>query len=176
MKYLISAFAIATISLPAYGANLVQAKKHDSSQPIEITSDALEVQQETKLAIFTGSVVAIQGDMRLKSDVMTVIYASEEGAAKTEETNSKIKRINVDGNVLFTTPDETGSGRHGIYNVEDKTITLTEDVVLTRGQNILKGAKLVYNMDTGKSVVTSDKGGTVNNARVRALVIPEQKR
>ncbi|MEL6197903.1 MAG: LptA/OstA family protein, partial [Pseudomonadota bacterium] len=35
--------------------------QHDSSEPIEITSDALEVQQQNNVAIFTGDVIAGQG-------------------------------------------------------------------------------------------------------------------
>src|SRR5699024_2101892 len=48
--------------------------KHDSSAPIEITSDALEVRQAEQLAIFSGDVVAGQGSRRLTADRVEVSY------------------------------------------------------------------------------------------------------
>ena len=54
----------------------------------------------------------------------------------------------------------------------------TEIIVLTKGKNVLKGDHLVYNMETGKSVVTgADKADLPweKPARVHALFIPDDK-
>ncbi|MGG2362149.1 LptA/OstA family protein, partial [Salmonella enterica] len=45
-----------------------------TDQPIDISSNALEVQQARQVAIFTGQVEAIQGDLRLKADTLKVHY------------------------------------------------------------------------------------------------------
>ena len=42
----------------------------DTSQPIEVAADALEVIQSEQMAVFTGNVDAIQGDMRLQADLL----------------------------------------------------------------------------------------------------------
>ncbi len=47
---------------------------HDNSQPIHIVADKLEVQQDNQVAIFTGHVDAVQGEVRLRSDVLKIFY------------------------------------------------------------------------------------------------------
>src|SRR3954470_10684609 len=68
--------------------------KHNNKAPIEVTSDSLEVQQQQNRAVFTGHVVAIQGDVRLTSDKMTVFYAGGEAkkADKKKPDNKADKR------------------------------------------------------------------------------------
>lgn len=155
--------------------------KHKTSAPIEINADNLEVLQEENKAIFTGHVVAIQGDIRLKAEKMTVYYR------KQEETNTKkpkstdpagqnaIRRIDVEGSVFLSTPEETASGASGVYDVENHQILLNDRVVLTRAKNTLKGERLVYDFNTGKSTLMSgDKVQTSGSKeRVRALFVPE---
>lgn len=163
--------------------------KHDSHAPIEVTSDTLEVFQVENRAVFSGHVVAIQGDVRLKSDKMTVYYrkqdeqaakpAKEKSAAPGPSDNA-IKKIDAEGNVFLSTQEETASGTSGTYDVEHHEIHLNDNVVLTRAQNILKGDHLVYNFDTGKSVLTGGAGDSLNatasggqgKSRVRALFVP----
>lgn len=57
------------------------AGHHDSNQPIHITADKLEVQQDNQVAIFTGHVDAIQGEVRLRADVLKIYYRQKAGAA-----------------------------------------------------------------------------------------------
>ena len=45
----------------------------DTAQPVEITADRLELDQSTGIAVFTGSVRAGQGALRLAADRMQVI-------------------------------------------------------------------------------------------------------
>lgn len=161
--------------------------KFDNKQPIEITSDSLEVHQEENTATFIGNVVAIQGDVRLKSDRMVVYYTgkdekkAEPKTPKTQDAAQKqsIKKIDVEGNVLLTTPEETASGARGDYDVINQEIHLNEDVLLTRGQNTLKGSHLTYNFDKGQSVITGGPvatgGASTGRERVRALFVPEKK-
>jgi len=154
------------------------ASRFDNKSPIEITSDELEVQQLQNTATFTGNVVAIQNDVRLKSDRMVVYYSSsEEKKQASGEDKQTIKKIDVEGNVMLSTPEETASGTRGDYDVEKDEIHLYENVVLTRGKNTLKGNQLTYNFVTGKSVVTggavAGAGQSAGKERVRALFVPE---
>lgn len=157
---------------PETGGGLLSA--NSSRGPIEITADALEVRQPDQVAVFTGNVLAIQGDMNLKSDRMTVFYRPSDQQQEGQESVSKIE---VDGNVFLSNPTETARGAKGIYDVDKNEIRLLGDVVLTRAENILKGEALIYNMDTGKSVLTNAgkpvEGGKPD--RVRALFVPNKK-
>lgn len=152
---------------------------HASSKaPIEINADSLQVFQEENKAIFEGHVVAIQENVRLKSDKMTVYYRSPEGEKKSEQ--DAIKRIEVEGNVFMTTPEETASGLSGVYDVQNNQIELINQVVLTRGKNTLKGDRLVYDLKEGKSVMSTAAASIAPNGkpaakqRVRALFIPDE--
>lgn len=152
--------------------------KRDTEKPVEITADALEVLQKEQQAIFKGNVVATQGDMRLSAETMKVFYRTGEQAKGDAQAVSKIE---VQGNVFLATPDESARGKSGLYNVDDKKITLKEDVVLTRGENVVKGQVLEYDLVTGRSRIvgagevgsTSKEGDGGKKGRVRGLFVPQ---
>jgi len=153
-----------------------------SEAPIEITADSLDVHQDRQVAIFTGDVVAIQEDMTLKSDRMTVFYRNSE-QVKENKNLQRISKIDVDGNVFLTTPKETAKGDKGIYYVDQKIIRLFNNVVLTQENNIIKGDGLEYNMQTKRSRVvsrTAAKPETSDpyerkNGRVKGVFVPSKE-
>ncbi len=108
---------------------------------------------------------------------MTVYYRNTDD--KKQSNQDSIRKIEVDGSVFMTMPDETASGASGVYDVENNRITLKNKVVLTKGKNTLKGDTLVYDMATGKSVIStagvSSAQGGKKGERVRALFVPEDK-
>lgn len=151
--------------------------KLSSDAPIEIASDALEVLQNEKKAIFTGNVIATQGDINMRANTMTVFYreTSDSAAAPSDAGGAMgkgIYRIESQGNVIFTTPTETAQGDKAIYLVDDDAIDLVGNVFLTRDKNVLKGTKLLYNLKTGRSVLTGGVTGTGGGTRVRGLFVP----
>lgn len=187
MRDCFAALAMALIVCASAQAapNPLAGSKHDNSAPIEINADNLEVLQEENKAIFTGHVVAIQGKVRLKSDKMTVYYAQKAEAepskkqAPADPQSGAIEKIDVEGSVFLSTPEETASGAHGVYDVKGNRIVLEQNVVLTRAKNTLKGNNLVYDFATGKSTLTggaavTQQGGK-DGSRVRALFVPEKK-
>lgn len=155
----------------------------DSRQPIEITADSLEVMQQEQQAEFSGNVIAVQGDMRIASDRMKVFYRAG-GEAKGDAAKGgtqAVSRIEVHGNVFMSSPTETARGKKGVYDVDANHLTLMGDVVLTRGENVVKGETLKYDLTSGKSQIvgTGDTaGGSADNAeggkkgRVRGLFVP----
>lgn len=177
--------AAVLMATSAWAAGPIQQDK-----PIEISSDKLDVFQEDHKAIFTGNVIAIQGTTNMRAAEMVVFYRdsqSKPGAAPAPAEGAPnaqgIYRIESQGNVVFTTPTETALGDKAIYNVDTDTIDLLgSNVTLTRGQNILKGTKLNYNMATGRSVLTGGPSGTAvagegssggKGSRVHGLFIPK---
>ena len=51
----------------------------------------------------------------------------------------------------FSTPNESAQGDSGIYNVDDGTIRLVGNVVLTSGQSVIRGSEAIMNLETGKA-------------------------
>jgi lipopolysaccharide export system protein LptA len=148
-------------------------------QPVEIVSDQLVVDQEQNLATFSGSVDAVQGELRLRADRLLVYYArgenggSNNGAGAATDPQG-IQRIEAMGNVVLIRPNETSKGDEGTYEPATGLVTLTGNVVLTRGQNVIRGARLESNQRTGVSTVVAAEPGAVRSPeqRVRALFTP----
>ena len=95
----------------------------DSDKPIEIAADALEVLQDKNMAIFSGDVEAIQGNMTLKADRMQVFYrqGNQQSAAGGF---GAVSRIEVENNVMLSTSNESAKASKGVYNV-DKQVVLS---------------------------------------------------
>ena len=143
----------------------------DPDHPIEITADSLEVTQDENIAIFRGNVDALRGEMHLHADELTVHYRRIEGGGSGV---SAIGRIDAAGSVFITSSGETAQGEIGVYDVENNLITLTKNVVLTRGENVIRGNRLVLNLETGQSRVDGGVGGFRSGGRVRSLFVPKK--
>lgn len=187
--YLLAFLSAFLPGMACAGANGLPVGKHNTRSPIEVTSDALEVMQEQSKATFTGHVVAVQGKVRLKADKMTVYYANaqdkkaagEKPAGKTRKNGktpeAAIKKIEAEGSVFLSTPMETASGTRGVYDVEHQEIHLNDNVVLTRGKNVLKGNQLTYSFATARSKLSGGaETADGKKGRVRALFIPENNK
>jgi lipopolysaccharide export system protein LptA len=168
----------AWLAMSAGAVALAQTYEKDTQEPIEISSNTLDVDQVKNIAVFKGNVVAIQGEMRLRSDVMTVYYTrKDENTPKVEgeSTQGAISKIVVNGNVVLATPEESAQGKDGLYEVDKKMLYLTGNVLLTRGKNILRGTRLDYNLVTGRSVLLGASGDLPNTTggRVRGVFVPD---
>ena len=137
----------------------------NASQAIEITADTLEVRQSERVAVFEGSVNAVQGELVLNADILTVYYRESEGG----QGNLGVSRIDAEGNVVISSPDETAQGQRGTYDVEGGRIDLAGGVILSRGNNIVQGETLTMDLESGVSRVS---GGST---RVQGLFVPEEE-
>lgn len=147
--------------------------KVDASRPIDIQADALEVLQNEQQAIFKGKVEATQGSVKLKADEMRVYYRPQ-----SVGNENGVSRIDVTGHVFMATQAETVQGSKGVYDVDKGIITLTDNVVITRGKNVLRGKGLTYNLNSGRSELISSGGGGAGGSgpkeRVRGYFVPEK--
>lgn len=171
MRYILTGIIM---FLPLFAHAQLGLGKSSGKEPIDITADQFDVYQDKGKAVFTGNVIAKQGTMTIQSNVMTAYYKTQKKAG-----GNTISRIEVDGNVVIVTPEETGKGNHGVYNVDTKLITLEGDVVLVKDKNVLKGSTLEYNLVTGQSSLKGGVSSTVQGAktsgRVKAIFVPENK-
>ncbi|WGF89806.1 lipopolysaccharide transport periplasmic protein LptA [Marinivivus vitaminiproducens] len=156
------------LALAVPGQALAQALSgHDSNQPIEITSDRLEVLQNDRVARFSGQVNVVQGDLVLRSDDLKVFYAQGTGGG-----DPRIERIEAVGNVVLSSPEETAQGRTGTYELASDMVVLDGDVVLTRGENVIRGDRLEYDLKAGRAEVIATKPAEGGPGRVRAVFSP----
>jgi lipopolysaccharide export system protein LptA len=181
MLWLRSVVLLSALSLTALypGTGLGQSLDHDSSQPIEISADSLEVEQEQQVATFAGNVDAVQGDLVLSADRLRVHYEGKDSAVGIAAgSGNRIRRIDADGNVIIASPEETAEGDEGTYDVRGKLVVLEGAVVLTRGENVIRGERLVMDLVSGKSRIVgaettvADGAEASSGGRVRALFTP----
>ena len=130
-------------------------RQKDLESPIEIDADRLEVRQKEHVAVFDGNVTVRQGRLRLKADRLEVRYRPKAGDQAGAALEGNISRLDAVGHVFLSSPLETAEGERGVYDVYKRTVTLEGDVVLTRGQNVLRGRKLVVDLASGVSKLES---------------------
>ncbi len=150
----------------------------NSKEPIKIDADRLDVFDKDKKAVFSGNVVAIQGDTTIKCSVMTVLYeggatgsappaAAPAGGAGGAADNN-IRRVECAGPVTVPSKDQVATGDNAVFDRVATLVTLTGNAALSQGQNVTRGERLVDNLNTG---VANVEGG-----RVRALLVPGEER
>lgn len=149
--------------------------KHDRTQPIEITSDALEVRQAENLAIFSGDVIAGQGTLRVNSDVLEVTYEGQDdgspdttSASESDDGTGAIKFMVAKGNVFVSNGAETAQGNRAEYDVDAGKISMTGKVVLTQGGNVISGETLTIDTVSGQGRIEAGGGG-----RVKSIFTPK---
>jgi lipopolysaccharide export system protein LptA len=157
----------------------------NNDQPVQIEAASLEVHDKSKTATFTGNVQVVQGDTTMKCQSLVVFYGKEVGIAQTEPKQTAampgpkgaqdIRRIEAHGGVTVVTKDQNASGDLGVYDLQAKTITLTGNVIVSQGQNVIHGERVVVDTVSGNARVESSEGGGTVPGRVRALIQPNQK-
>jgi lipopolysaccharide export system protein LptA len=158
-------------------------------QPVQIDAASLEVRDKSKVATFSGNVQVVQGDTTMKCQKLVVFYGEEVGIAQQAGGEAKpapkpagdapksaqnIRRIEARGGVTVVTKDQNASGDLGVYDLIQKTITLTGNVVVSQGQNVIHGERVVVDTVSGNARVESGNqgGGAATPGRVRALIQP----
>ena len=143
---------------------------HDTRAPIDIDAARIEVRDRDRQAIFSGNVRVDQGSMTLNAASMRVFYEQAEGG------NLAITRLDADGGVRMSSPSERASARLGIYDVETRQITLIGKVVLNRGDSVLRGDRLIINLENGRSTLDGSASASGDGARVTGrFVVPPRK-
>ena len=196
---LLAALAIFALATPATAqglqapAELSGIQHQDKDLPVQIEAATLEVRDKNKEATFSGNVQVTQGDTTMKCQSLVVFYGQEVGlaghgdspppanakpAAGMPQGAQNIRRIEARGGVTVITKDQNASGDLGVYDLKTKTITLSGNVVVSQGQNVIHGERVVVDMVTGNARVESgsSNGPAVAGAqgpnRVRALIQP----
>lgn len=164
-----------------------QGKDHD--QPVQIDAKSLEVHDKSKTATFSGDVKVVQGGTTMTCKTLVVFYGHELGIAGAKPAAAaatttpggavpeaqNIRRIEARGDVTVVSRDQSASGDLGIYDLAAKTITLSGNVVVTQGKNVIHGERVIVDTVTGNAHIESASGppGTPQG-RVRALIIPQK--
>jgi lipopolysaccharide export system protein LptA len=141
-----AAGAIAAAAAIMTGTASAQLAPIDSAAPIDITGDRLEV--ENDVATFSGNVRAVQGP---------AILTAERLVADLDDKGSFTK-IRAQGTVRYSNGKEAITGARALFDDVARTITISENVVVTQGEHVMTGGELIYWVDTGKILFTAPAG------------------
>lgn len=140
------------LAVPAAAQQASALKGHNTDAPIDFDAARIEVMDKTNQALLTGNVKIRQAEMTLDADSVKIFYL------RPKTGDPQVKRLDAQGNVVLTSPTEKARGRYGIYDVTTRQVTMIGDVVLDRGESVLRGQRLAIDLDTGRA--TLDGAGT----------------
>ena len=147
----------------AWGAppsNLVN--KHDSKQPIQVTSNSLQADGTANRVRFIGNVEVRQGNVTIYAPEMVVLLRGE---------GRDIERIEAPAGVRVVQEGRMASGKKGVYFAKEEKIVLSGNAHVQRGEDSLDGDEITVFLNSNRSVVTSQKG-----SRVKAVFHPKGER
>lgn len=125
---------------------------HSTNAPVDVEADRIEVQDRADRAIFSGNVRVKQGNLNLDAARLTVAYS-------TAGSGVDIQRLDAAGGVTVRSPSETARGQFAVYDLNRRLITMIGGVTLEQGANVVRGGRLVINLDTGRAVVDGSAVG-----------------
>ena len=180
--------AQAAANKPTQGSPLLPGG--NSKEPISIEADKLVYFDKEQKAIYSGNVVAIQGDTRLTCSIMTVhmtktaaagapaagasvaggapaVKVADAGPAPSAESSS-VSHLDCAGPVTVLSKTQTATGDSAVYDKPQNKIWIFGHVTLSDKGNVTKGDKLTYDLTSGQATV--DIGGT--SGRVKGLFLP----
>lgn len=169
---------------PRGGGDALGGLGGDSKEPIKIDADKLDVLDKENKAVFSGNVVAVQGETTVRCSKMTVFYEGRGGQAGGAATaraaapapaanapagqgnDSSIKRIECAGPVTIVSKTQAATSDNAVFDRANNVVIMTGNVALNDGPNITRGERLVYNTVTGVANVENNKG------RVQGFFVP----
>ena len=134
-----------------------------AESPIYIEADQMSSTEKTNTVLFTGDVDAKKGDLRIRSDKMTVYYTenTDEDGKQATDTTQQVEKLICEGNVEITRNDWLGTSDKMVYLSEKRQVILTGNAKAWQDQNMVGGEKIVYYMDEGRSEVVGGTSVTV---------------
>jgi lipopolysaccharide export system protein LptA len=128
----------------------------NSKDPIQIEATKLVYFDREHKLVYTGKVVAIQGQSKLEASTL-IIFLESKGAAEPTgipSASSAVRRMEAEGPVTLSSKGQVGTGERGIFEHGENKVYLIGNVTLSEGPNVTVGDKLVYDLKTNRAVVT----------------------
>ena len=162
MKTLFAALILSLISGAAFAATPLTAKR-DNNAPIAIASDSFQADLNAKTGTYSGNVMVSQGDMKLRANQVRI-----------STVGGKADKVTANGNVVVDSPSSgTTTGDTGVYSVGPRTVVMTGNVVWNKGKDVMRGAQLTVNLNTGQVALGGGARSPGSpNGRVQGVFIP----
>src|SRR5262249_27791750 len=139
--------------------NALQGFSTNRDKPVHIKAQSFELRDKDRKATFVGNVHVTQGDTVIRCKSLVVTYEST-GGTTTGATgqlgsggSNNVSKLEAMGGVIVTQKDQTATGDTALFDVRNNTVTLIGNVVVSQGGNVMRGQRLVVDLNTGVSRV-----------------------
>lgn len=164
LKFLFFPLLVA-LSLPA------MAEKADREKPVHLEADDVTLDDISKLSVFQGNVLLIQGTLILRADR---VEARQNGdglqnvSARGNPVSFRQKRDGVDEYI-------EGFASQVEYDSVQSILRLIGDARLRKGGDEIRGAQITYDAKTEFYKVIGQEGAAGASGRVRVIIRPKPK-
>ena len=154
---LLTIIFVAMLALKSVAHSQVSGKafegfKQNSKDPIQIEADSLQVLDGKNKAIFKGRVKVRQGSSTITTNLLTVSYGRKAGGGQGD-----VERLDLSGNVTVTSGANRATADKGSYVVKTEDVLLVGNVLVSQGNNVARGCKLVANLKSSVAELKSCK-------------------
>ncbi|MEQ1530261.1 MAG: lipopolysaccharide transport periplasmic protein LptA [Methylococcales bacterium] len=154
--------------LTVFGFN-AQALESDSDQPIVIDSNTATYDDKSAISTYTGSVVSVQGSIRVNSDKLVVYFVNGE-ADKLVFTGNKAKFKQTPS---VGAQDITGEALIGEFYPKKNLLILIDDATVWQGNGTYSSELIEYDIKTSL-VKAGEKSSDAK--RVHVILQPKTKK
>jgi lipopolysaccharide transport protein LptA len=157
----------------------------DAKQPVDVTAEQLYINDTQHYAVFTGSVVAVQGDTTLKSPELRIAYegkatdtltsATDAPKADAASGSSRLSRMVAGkGTVITIGTDRRIAADQADFDAKVDTALFTGNVLVNQQKNVLQGRRLFVDRKNNKSRLDSPGEGNQPAGRIAATLIQNE--
>lgn len=140
-RFLITfAFGLLAASASAQTSISFGGFQPDTEAAIEITADALSLDQDTGRAEFSGNVDVTQGANKITAAFIAVTY---------DEDSGQIVLLEATGGVTFVTATDAAESETAVYDLRNDTLRMSGGVLLTQGASTIGADSMVVDLKTG---------------------------
>ena len=144
--------------------SFIKLSHSEESIPVDVIANSMQWDDKKKIAYAKGNAEANQGERKLSADEL-IVHLNK------NNNNNEVVMIEAQGNVIFITKTEIGSGEKAKYDLIKNYIIIEDNVQLKKEGNVMVGQYLEMDLLTGVSKIKSEK----ENDRVRVRFSTEKK-
>jgi lipopolysaccharide export system protein LptA len=150
MRFCFMSVMLLLLSTQAFAAPLVASKNRG---PVEVSAERLEVDDKKQVLVFSGNAVAVQDDVTIYGNRLTVKYTGEK---------REIKQVLAEGAVRIVQGERVATGEKAVLYHAEERIVLTGSPRVSSGDNFVQGEEITIYLNDQRSVVTGSTGNRVN--------------
>ena len=152
------------ILLIFFTISFIKLSNSEDSIPVDVVADSMQWNDKERIAYAKGNAEADQGERKLSADEL-IVHLNK------NNNNNEVVMIEAQGNVIFITKTEIGSGEKAKYDLIKNNIIIEDNVKLKKEGNVMVGQYLEMDLSTGVSKIKSKK----ENDRLRVRFSTEKK-